>query len=75
MYDETMYYVMFLTIEGFALFVVAFASKYAFGIVGANIICNMRQVTYLSVLKKHIGWFDDRDHSPGIITNILSADI
>lgn len=42
MYEQTMYYVMLLSVEGFALFVIAFAAKYAFGIVGANIISNMR---------------------------------
>ena len=26
-------------------------------------------------MKKHIGWFDDRDHAPGIVTNILASDI
>lgn len=34
----------------------------------------MREILYLNILKKNIGWFDDRDSGPSVLTSVLSAD-
>ena len=28
-----------------------------------------------AILRKHIGWFDDKDRAPGVLTNIITEDI
>ena len=30
---------------------------------------------YMSMLRKHIGWFDHQENFPGQLTNLLSEDI
>ena len=35
----------------------------------------IRQKIYGSVLRKEIGWHDDRDNGPGVIGKMLNADV
>ena len=30
---------------------------------------------YKSFLEKHIGWFDDRKNTPGVLTSVLASDV
>lgn len=45
-----------------------------FGYVGENITMNIRRDVYQSVMRKHMGWHDDRKNNSGIISAILSGD-
>jgi ABC-type multidrug transport system fused ATPase/permease subunit len=35
----------------------------------------VRREVYESFLRKHIGWYDQRENSPGDLTNILASDV
>lgn len=52
----------------------SFSQKFAFGVLGENITKHIRRALYSSLLKKSIGWFDDRDNAPGILTSVLASD-
>jgi ABC-type multidrug transport system fused ATPase/permease subunit len=49
--------------------------KLTFGIGGDNLSYSLRLKLFAAILHKHIGWFDSKDHAPGILTNILIEDI
>ncbi len=51
-----------------------FIQKFLFGIVGENITLNMRFELYRGILKKHIGFFDQRENSPGVLTSVLASE-
>jgi ABC-type multidrug transport system fused ATPase/permease subunit len=46
-----------------------------FGIVGENITINVRQKLYYSILKKNMGFFDDRENAPGVLNSVLASDV
>lgn len=48
--------------------------KYSFGYLGNKVTQRVREVLYVSILQKNIGWFDERDNGPSVLTSILSAD-
>lgn len=57
-----------------ASFVFAFGQKFTFGVIGENVTTNIRKKLYRNVMMKHLGWFDDRENAPGVITTTLSSD-
>jgi hypothetical protein len=75
MYSEVSFYVLLMFIESIIVYTNIFFYRYTFGIVGSNIIKNVRKNLYNSILEKNIGWFDKRENSPGILTNILGSDV
>ena len=46
-------------------FLFIFFNRWSWGILGENLSKNMRAALYGSILRKHIGWFDHKDNSPG----------
>jgi hypothetical protein len=34
----------------------------------------MRKTLYGSILKKHMGWFDNKNNSPGVLTSTLTTE-
>jgi ATP-binding cassette subfamily B (MDR/TAP) protein 1 len=48
--------------------------KYSFGYLGNKVTQKVREALYVNILQKNIGWFDDRDNGPSVLTSILSAD-
>jgi len=42
--------------------------------VGENITLKMRYNLYKSIIHKHIGFFDLRENSPGILTAVLASE-
>lgn len=52
-----------------------FVQKVCFGIGGDNLTLRLRIKLFESILRKHVGWFDDKDKAPGILTNIITEDI
>lgn len=43
--------------------------------VSNNMVTNVRKDLYESILRKDIGWHDDRDNSAGILTGTLASDV
>jgi len=54
--------------------VFTFGNKYIFGSMGATLTLKIREVLYINILTKHMGWFDERDNSSGVLTSTLAAD-
>ena len=46
-----------------------------FSRIGNNIIGGVRKELYASVLRKEIGWHDNRDNSAGVVTSTLASDV
>ena len=55
--------------------ITGFSQKFLFGIIGENITINIRQKLYGAILKKNIGWFDDRENAPGVLNSVLAKDV
>ena len=53
----------------------AFVQKLCFGFGGDNLTHVLRVKLFEAFLRKHIGWFDDKQRAPGIMSNILTEDI
>jgi ATP-binding cassette, subfamily B (MDR/TAP), member 1 len=51
-----------------------FFTKYSFGFLGNKVTLKVRELLYINILQKNIGWFDNRDNGPSVLTSILSAD-
>lgn len=62
-----------LGLAGVALFA-GFFSAYFFAVVGENVTLKIRQDLYRGVLRKHIGWHDDRDNAPSVLTSAMAQD-
>lgn len=48
--------------------------KYSFGFLGNKVTQRVREILYMNILQKNIGWFDNRDNGPSVLTSVLSAD-
>lgn len=53
----------------------SFTQKLCFGFGGDNLTLKLRIMLFESILRKHIGWFDNKDRAPGVLTNIITEDI
>ena len=53
----------------------AFVQKLCFGFGGDNLTHTLRVKLFEAFLRKHVGWFDDKQRAPGILSNILTEDI
>ena len=49
--------------------------KLYFGLGGENLTLKLRTMLFESILRKHVGWFDDKNRAPGILSNMISEDI
>jgi len=56
------------------LFVGVYFRTYAFGIMGNNVTWHVRQQLYKSIMEKHMGWFDERDHASSVLTTAMAED-
>ena len=46
-----------------------------FGIIGENITINIRDKLYGALIRKNIGWFDNRENAPGVLNSVLASDV
>lgn len=53
----------------------SYFQKLFFGLGGDNLTFTLRVKLFQAYLHKHIGWFDNKNRAPGILTNILTEDI
>lgn len=68
------FWTLLMALNGLFYGFVNFTSKKFFGDLGAYMAKGVRTDLYLSLLTKHIGWHDQREHSPGLMSIILSRD-
>lgn len=55
-------------------FIFPFFGRLIFGILGESMTKNIRHKLYNSLLRKHIGWFDNKDNAPGQLAAIISSE-
>jgi len=58
-----------------AMGIVYFCLKYIFFVAGENLTFDFRIKLYKGIVYKNLAWFDNKDHAPGILSNVLSEDI
>ena len=46
----------------------------SFGKLGENLTYSIRSILYLNILKKHIGFHDERDNNASVLTARMSTD-
>jgi len=64
--------IMALTALGAAIS--SYFKKISFGNLGANVTLSIRKILYESILRKHIGWFDDRENGVSVLTSAMAQD-
>ena len=52
-----------------------FVQKLCFGLGGDNLTLILRIKLFSGILRKHIGWFDNKERAPGVLTNVITEDI
>lgn len=72
--DEVTKYSIFMGIVGVVNGIAIVFQKYSFGYLGNKVTQRVREVLYVNILQKNIGWFDNRDNGPSVLTSVLSAD-
>jgi ATP-binding cassette subfamily B (MDR/TAP) protein 1 len=70
---ESNFWVLWMFICAIVAFISGFTQKFGFGIVGENITLNIRSTLYSAIVKKNMGWFDQRDNAPSILTSVLAS--
>jgi len=63
-----------MVIMAVVFFISGTIQKTSFSILGENASEQVRKGLYKSILVKHIGWFDDKDHGTSIITSAMASD-
>ena len=53
----------------------SFVQKLCFGYGGDNLTLRLRIKLFEAYLNKHIGWFDNKERAPGVLTNIITEDV
>ena len=59
----------------FGIGICTFTQKICFGYGGDNLTLRLRVKLFEALLSKHIGWFDNKERAPGVLTNIITEDI
>ena len=49
--------------------------RLCFNLVGENMTIQIRKALYLSFLRKHIGWHDDKENASGVLSAMLAGDV
>lgn len=71
---KTNEYIGYVAAIGGTVWFMGYLNKYMFGVVGENVTIKIRKVLYASIMRKNIGWFDDRENAPGILTSSMAQD-
>ena len=50
----------------------SFISKFSFSLLGENVTLKIRFDLYTSILRKNIGWFDESENSPAVLTSAMA---
>jgi len=69
---KTNEYIGYVAAIGGTVWFMGYLNKYMFGVVGENVTIKIRKVLYASIMRKNIGWFDDRENAPGILTSSMA---
>ena len=73
--EVTMVYLIIFACWVYTVMIVSAFEKSLFGVMGEKLTLRLRLQLLEEIMHKQISWFDREDRAPGIITNIISADI
>ena len=73
--DAVKWWVTFMVCLSIALMIFKSLSIILFAKVGHNIVQGVRKELYEAVLRKHMGWHDDRQNASGVISATLASDV
>jgi ABC-type multidrug transport system fused ATPase/permease subunit len=65
---------LLIGVVGIISFGFLFWQKYAFGIIGENVGEQFRAFLYKNILQKNIGFFDDRENGPSVLTSMMASE-
>jgi len=60
-----------LGIAGISLIAIFF-QRWCFAILGENVTLSLRKLLYKSILMKHYGWFDFKEHGSSVLTSAMA---
>eukprot|EP00347_Sterkiella_histriomuscorum_P015933 403355132 len=72
--EDADFYCLMIFIIAILAFIFAMIQKISFGLIGENVTLKIRQLLYSRILQKNIGWFDEKDNAPGVITSTMASD-
>jgi ATP-binding cassette subfamily B (MDR/TAP) protein 1 len=56
------------------MFVGYLGKSFIFSYLGENVTFRIRQVLYMSILEKHIGWFDQQENQSSVLTSAMASE-
>lgn len=72
--EKSDYYCSHMLIAACVALVTGFSQKFCFGVIGENVTLKIRKQLYSSILMKHIGFFDEKENAPGVISSSMASD-
>jgi hypothetical protein len=54
--------------------VFTFCQISSFGVLSENVTLKMRMDLYKSILSKNIGWFDEKENTPGQLSSTMATE-
>ena len=72
--DEVVFWCIVMLCLAGGAFLSSVIQKSSFGALGENVTLSIRRLLYANILSKNIGWFDDRENSPGVLTSAMATD-
>lgn len=56
------------------MFVGYLGKSFVFSYLGENVTFKIRQILYMSILEKHIGWFDLQENQSSVLTSAMASE-
>ena len=72
--DNINYWVIAMALLAFVTPFVIMVKVYSFSRLSENVTYEVRRNLYLNILRKHMGWFDDRENAPSVLTTTMAKD-
>lgn len=68
------HYCLLMFVAALIALFTGFSQKFCFGVIGENVTLKIRKQLYSSILMKHIGFFDEKENAPGVISSSMASD-
>ena len=72
--DDTALYSLLTFCIGLAAFIGVTINKYSFGSLGENVTLSVRKDLYKAILRKDVGFHDDRENGTSVLTSAMAED-
>ena len=63
---------IYMAILAVVTFLSSFGGKNSYGNLGENVTLCVRKILYEKILRKNIGWFDQRDNGVSVLTSAMA---